>query len=137
MVTNAMAIPDPDKQYHLAVAASKKGISRALFQFNGISSHTKATNSTAHQDAERIIMFISFKLEDAETQYSNSEWEVLAIIRCLEEVRWMVISSLNPTLVYTDHEALRVLLTGLDNDAHSLGVLVSLQSFYFLADGGE
>lgn len=30
----------------------------------------------------------------------------------------MVISSLYPILVHTDHEALRVLLTGLDNDAH-------------------
>ena len=30
----------------------------------------------------------------------------------------MVISSLYPILVYTDHKALLVLLTGLDNDAH-------------------
>ena len=30
----------------------------------------------------------------------------------------MVITSPYPILVYTDHEALKVLLTGLDNDAH-------------------
>ena len=65
-----------------------------------------------------MVMFISFKLEDAETWYSNLEWEALAVIRCLAEVRWMVISSPYPTLVYTNHEALQVLLTGLDNDAH-------------------
>ena len=117
IVTNAMAMPDPDKQSHLAVDASKKGIGGALFQFDGISSHTEATNSAVHQDAERIVMFISFKLEDAETRYSNSEREAL-VIRCLAEVCWMVISSPYPTLVYTDHEVLRVLLTRLDNDAH-------------------
>ena len=118
IVTNAMALPDPDHQYHLAVDASKKGIGGALFQLEGISAHTEATNSLGHRDAERMIMFISFKLEDAETRYSNSEREALAVIRCLAKVRWMVISSLYPILVYTDHEALRVLLTGLDNDAH-------------------
>ena len=89
-----------------------------LFQFEGISPHIEATNRAVHQDAEQIVMFISFKLEDGETQCSNSEWEALAFIPCLAEVRWMVISSWYPTLVYTDHEALRVLLTGLDNDAH-------------------
>jgi len=30
----------------------------------------------------------------------------------------MVIASEYPVFVYTDHEALRVLLTGIDNDAH-------------------
>ena len=118
IVTNAMALPDSDRQYHLAVDASKRGVGGALFQLEGINAHTEATNSLAHRDAERIIMFISFKLEDAETRYSNSEREALAVIRCLAEVRWMVISSPYPVLVYTDHEALRVLLTGLDNDAH-------------------
>ena len=115
---NAMAQPDPNQQYHLAVDASKKGIGGALFQLEGIAPHTEASNSVVHRDSERMVMFISFKLEDAETRYSNSEREALAVIRCLAEVRWMVISSAYPILVYTDHEALRVLLTGLDNDAH-------------------
>ena len=118
IVTNAMAQPDSDQQYHLAVDASKRGIGGALFQLEGVAPHTEATNSVAHRDSERMIMFLSFKLEDAETRYSNSEREALAVIRCLALVRWMVISSLYPLLVYTDHEALRVLLTGLDNDAH-------------------
>lgn len=63
-------------------------------------------------------MFISFRLCDAETHYSNSEREALAVIRCLAEICWMVISSPYAIFVYTDHEALRVLLTGLDNDAY-------------------
>ena len=118
IVTNAIALPDPDHQYQLAVDASKKGIGGALFQLEGISAHTEATNSLGHRAAERMIMFISFKLEDAEARYSNSEREALAVIRCLTDVRRMVISLLYLITFYMDHEELRVRLTGLDNDAH-------------------
>lgn len=118
IATNAMASPDVESQYHLAVDASKRGIGGVLFQLEGIPAHTEADTTLAHRESERMIMFISFKLEDAETRYSNSEREALAVVRCMAEVRWMVISSPYPIFVYTDHEALKVLLTGLDNDAH-------------------
>ena len=116
---NAMAPPDPELQHpNLAVDASKKGIGGVLFQMDKIAAHTEASNSLANREAEKMIMFISFRLEDAETRYANSEREALAVIRCLAEVRWMIIASEPPTLVYTDHEALKVLLMGMDNDAH-------------------
>ena len=118
IATNAMASPNPDLQYHLAVDASKRGIGGVLFQLENIKAYTEATNSEIHKAAERLIMFLSFRLEDPETRYSNSEREALAVVRCLAEVKWMVMASLYPTLVYTDHEALKVLLTGPDNDAH-------------------
>ena len=118
IATNAMAPPDPDLQYHLAVDASKRGIGGVLFQLENIRAYTEATNSEAHRAAERLITFLSFRLEDPETHYSNSKREALAMVRCLAEVKWMVMTSLYPTLVYTDHEALKVLLTGPDNDAH-------------------
>lgn len=63
-------------------------------------------------------MFISFRLAEVESRYSNSEREALAVIRCLAEVRWMIIASAYPVFVYTDDEALKTLLTRLDNDAH-------------------
>ena len=118
IANNAMAPPDAKQQYHLAVDASKRGIGGVLFRLDNVKLHVEANNSVAHRDGERIIMFISFKLEDPETRYSNSEREALAVVRCLAEVRWMVIALEYPTLVYTDHEVLKVLLTGLDNDAH-------------------
>ena len=118
IANNAMAPPDAEQQYQLAVDASKRGIGGVLFQLDNVKPHVEANNSVAHRDAERIIMFISFKLEDPETRYSNSEREALTMVRCLAEVKWMVVASEYPTLVYTDHEALKVLLTGLDNDAH-------------------
>ena len=106
------------RRYNLAVDASKKGIGEALFQLNGINPGTEANNRQAHRNSEKIIMFISFRLGDVETSYSNSEREALAVFHCLVEVRCMVLSSPYAIFVYTDHEELRVLLTGLDNDAH-------------------
>ena len=118
IANNAMASPDPAAQYHLAVDASKLGIGGVLFQLHGIPPGSEALSNTACRAAERIIMFISFRLSDAESRYSNSEREALAVIRCLAEIRWMVIASPYPIYVYTDHEALKTLLTGTDNDAH-------------------
>jgi len=118
IANNAMAAPDAYSQYHLAVDPSKRGLGGVLFQLTGIPSGVEATNSPLHREAERAIMFISFKHADAETRYSNSEREALAVVRCLAEVRRMVIASEYPVFVYTDHEALRVLLTGIANDAH-------------------
>ena len=64
------------------------------------------------------MMFISFRLTEVETRYSNSEREALTVVRCLPEVPWMVMASKHPVLIYTNHSALQTLLTGLDNDAH-------------------
>jgi len=118
IANNAMAAPNPHAQYHLAVDASKKGLGGVLFQLGEVVPGTEATNTEKHRMMERIIMFISFRLAEVESRYSNSEREALAVIRCLAEVRWMIIASPYPVFVYTDHEALKTLLTGPDNDAH-------------------
>jgi len=118
IANNAMAAPNPNAQYHLAVDASKKGLGGVLFQLGEVDPGTEATNTGKHRMMERIIMFISFRLAEVESRYSNSEREALAVIRCLAEVRWMIIASPYPVFVYTDHEALKTLLTGPDNDAH-------------------
>ena len=48
-------------------------------------------------------MFLSFRLADVETRYVNSERECLAVVRCLAEVRWLVMGNQHPVLVYSDH----------------------------------
>jgi len=118
IANNAIASPDPNRQYHLAVDASKRGIGGVLFQLDGVEARTEAGSNSIHRVAERIIMFIFFRLSDTERRYSNSEREALAVIRCLAEVWWMVMASKHLVMVYTDHEALKTLLTGLDNNAH-------------------
>ena len=88
-----------------------------MFQQDCIEAGTEAGNGKVYRDAERIIIVMCFRLSLVETRYSNSEREELAVVGCLTEVRWMVMASKYPILVYTDHEALRTLLTGIDNDA--------------------
>ena len=55
-------------------------------------------------------MFILFLLTDAETCYSNTKQECLAIIRALTEVQWLVIRSSHSVMLYTDYNALLAIL---------------------------
>jgi len=55
-------------------------------------------------------MFISKVFTRPETRYSTTERVALAVVRCLEEVGWLILGSAYPTKVYTDHVALVSLL---------------------------
>jgi len=81
-----MASPDLNSQYHLAVDASKSGIGGVLFQLEEVEAGTEAGSNSIHQVAERIMIFISFRLSNTEMRYSNSEREALPVIQCLAEV---------------------------------------------------
>ena len=96
---------DPELQYHLATDASDTALGGCLFQLYDTSPGTEAT--PRWKPNERINMFLSYKLQDAETRYSNSERECYAIVKCLAEIRWLVMGSKYPVMVYTDHEALK------------------------------
>ncbi|KAF3931381.1 Protease [Dactylella cylindrospora] len=117
VVNRAMTSGEPKIQYHLVTDASKTGIGGILFQMPDIEAGVEAT--LKNKGAERIIMFISFKLADAETRYTTTEREALAVVRCLAEVRWLVHGSPFPVKIYTDHSALlKVFGKGAD-DSHS------------------
>lgn len=79
---------------------------------------------------ERIIMFLSYRLQDAETRYLNSERECYTIVKCLAEVRWMVVGSKHPVTIYTDHEAPKpILTTGKTENARIATWVDSLREF--------
>lgn len=65
----------------------------------------------SYKEHIRIIMFMSFWLEDAETRYDTIKREALAVVRCLAEVRWFVTKSEYLTKHYTDHSALESIFT--------------------------
>lgn len=113
--SNAMEGTDPEVQYHLATDASKWCLEDVLFQLVDASSRTEATHS--YKENIRIIMFMSFRLEDAKTRYDTTEREALVVVRCLAEVRWLVTRSRYPTKLYTDHSALESIFTQ-GSDAH-------------------
>ena len=105
IANNARSGIDPQVQFHLAVDASQVAIGGVLFQLHGVPSGTEASPQFGSQ--ERINLFLSFKLADAETRYVNSEKEFLAVVRCLSEVKRLVIGSLYPVMIDSDHTALR------------------------------
>ncbi len=106
---NAMKGADQVVQYYTATDASQWCLECVLFQLVDASSGLKATNS--YKEHIRIIIFMSFGLEDAETRYDTKEKEALAVIRYLAEVRWLVTGSEYPTKLYTDHSALEIIFT--------------------------
>jgi len=108
IIENVVYGGDETTQYHLMTDASLHAIGGVLCQ---IPSYPAGTNiSKATREDIKVIMFISKRLLPAETRYSTTEREALAILRCLEEVRWLILGSSYPTKVYTDHQALVILL---------------------------
>ncbi len=56
------------------------------------------------------MMFMSFKLNDAETRYSNIERECLIIMNALTKIRWLVLNNQWKTICYTNHHALNSIM---------------------------
>jgi hypothetical protein len=109
----SLAGGDNSRQYHLATDASGTGIGGVLFQLRDTSAGTVPLENT--RGKENFVMFMSFRLSDAETRYHTTEREALAVVRCLEEVHWLVLGATYPVKLYTDHQALTTILQG--NDA--------------------
>ncbi|KAL3247644.1 hypothetical protein ABHI18_012339, partial [Aspergillus niger] len=104
---------DPTTQYHLATDASNQGLGGVLFQIRGVPEGTRASRRTLRN--EEPVMFMSFALTATETRYHTTEKETLAVLRCLEESRWLVKGSRFPTILYTDHTALKSVLGDSNN----------------------
>ena len=66
-----MASADPKIQFHLATDASKTGIRGVLFQLPGKPLETKANSK--HEMGKKIILFPSFQLSNAKSQYVTTE----------------------------------------------------------------
>ena len=114
IIENVVYGGDETTQYHLITDALSHAIGGVLFQLPN--SPAGINISAATRKDIKVVMFISKRLSPTETRYSTTEREALAILRCLEEVRWHILGSPFPTKVYTDHQALVILLR--KNDAH-------------------
>ena len=104
VIDNVVYGGDDAHQYHLMMDTSKNALGGVLFQLPGLPPGT--TFTTSMRSKMKIVMSISKRCLPAETRYSTTEREALAILQCLEEVLWLVLGSLFSTKVYTDHQAL-------------------------------
>ncbi|KAJ5679602.1 hypothetical protein N7462_007846 [Penicillium macrosclerotiorum] len=105
---------DPTIQYHLATDASGQGLGGVLFQIADVPVGTRASRETSSK--EQTVMYMSYALTDPETRYHTTEKEALAVLKCLEECRWLVQGVEHPVILYTDHLALKTVF-GSTSDA--------------------
>lgn len=116
VVENACCGSDDELQYHLASDASKTGTGGVLFQLPGVAAGVTA--GSAHKDAMRIVMWMSFRLSATESKYSTQEREGLAMMRNLDECAWLVKGLRWPVKCYTDHFSLVSIMQTNTKDAH-------------------
>ena len=111
IIHNACWGGDPRFQFHLATDASKFAYGVVLFQIPTRPVGTRICDKLKSE--MRIVQFISKKLTPEETRYHTTDREALAVVRCLEECRWLVMQAASiPVILYTDHKALLSILQG-------------------------
>ena len=105
--------PDWTKPFELMCDASDYAVGAVLGQ--------------RHEGKPHVIYYASRTLNDAQINYTTTEKEFLAVVFSLEKFRSYLIGS--QTIVYTDHAALRYLLTKKDAKARLLRWILLLQEF--------
>jgi hypothetical protein len=105
--------PDWDLPFELMCDASDYAIGAVLGQRRGKESC--------------VISYASKTLNDAQLNYSTTEKELLAVVFALDKFRSYLIGS--PIVVFTDHAALKYLMTKQDAKARLIRWVLLLQEF--------
>ena len=72
-------------QFHLITNISETKLKVCLFQLQNIEAKIKIISKLLIH--ERMFMFLFYRLNDAETRYSNSERECYVIVKSLIEIK--------------------------------------------------
>ncbi|GJR19497.1 reverse transcriptase domain-containing protein [Tanacetum coccineum] len=107
--------PDWDLPFELMCDASDFAIGAVLGQH--------------HEKHFRPIHYASKTMNEAESHYTTTEKEMLAVVYAFEKFRSYLI--LNKSVVYTDHSALKYLFAKKDSKARLLRWVLLLQEFDF------
>ncbi|GJR66194.1 reverse transcriptase domain-containing protein [Tanacetum coccineum] len=107
--------PDWDLPFELMCDASDFAIGAVLGQ--------------RHEKHFRPIHYASKTMNEAESHYTTTEKEMLAVVYAFEKFRSYLI--LNKSIVYTDHSALKYLFAKKDSKARLLRWVLLLQEFTF------
>ncbi|GJY35438.1 reverse transcriptase domain-containing protein [Tanacetum coccineum] len=107
--------PDWDLPFELMCDASDFAIGAVLGQ--------------RHEKHFRPIHYASKTMNEAESRYTTTEKEMLAVVYAFEKFRSYII--LNKSIMYTDHSALKYLFAKEDSKARMLWWFLLLQEFDF------
>ncbi|GKA97354.1 reverse transcriptase domain-containing protein [Tanacetum coccineum] len=91
--------------------------------------HAGAVLGQRHEKHFRPIHYASKTMNEAESHYTTTEKEMLAVVYAFEKFRSYLI--LNKSIVYTDHSALKYLFAKKDSKARLLRWVLLLQEFDF------
>ncbi|GJT38219.1 reverse transcriptase domain-containing protein [Tanacetum coccineum] len=91
--------------------------------------HAGAVLGQHHEKHFRPIHYASKTMNEAESHYTITEKEMLAVVYAFEKFRSYLI--LNKSIVYTDHSALKYLFAKKDSKARLLWWVLLLQEFKF------
>lgn len=130
VIWNACVGSDPVKRHYLATDVSKHGFGGIFFQLADEDEKKMSLKSPQiPKGKEKVIHYISQQFNDAGTRYPILEREALAVLRCLEDVRWIAVSSRYPIVVYTHQSALMNLLRGDDTKGRMAGWQIRLAEY--------
>ncbi|XP_052623609.1 uncharacterized protein LOC128128892, partial [Lactuca sativa] len=108
-----MQAPNWDLPFEIMCDASNYAIGAVLGQKNGRASH--------------VIYYASRTLDNAQSNYSTTEKELLAIVFALEKFRQYLLGT--KVIVYSDHAALKYLMTKKDAKPRLIRWILLLQEF--------
>ncbi|GJW69332.1 reverse transcriptase domain-containing protein, partial [Tanacetum coccineum] len=91
--------------------------------------HAGAVLGQRHEKHFKPIHYASKTMNEAESHYTTTEKEMLAVVYAFEKFRSYLI--LNKSIVYTDHSALKYLFAKKDSKARLLRWVLLLQEFDF------
>ncbi|GJR71126.1 reverse transcriptase domain-containing protein [Tanacetum coccineum] len=91
--------------------------------------HAGAVLGQRHEKHFRPIQYASKTMNEAESHYTTTEKEMLAVVYAFKKFRSYLI--LNKSVVYTDHSALKYLFAKKDSKARLLRWVLLLQEFDF------
>lgn len=109
------------RRHYLAVDTSAHGFGAVFFQLTDDAERILAKRKTFPRGQERVVHFISQKFSETEQRYIPLERDCLAVLRSLEEVRWMAAQSRFPIITYIDQHSLVTMLQGDDTKGRMAG----------------
>jgi len=113
--TPVLALPDPKAKYCLHVDASQYALGAVLSQMQ--------------DKAEKVLGYVSRKLQDAETRYPAYDRELLGIRDAILYWKFNLHGTEQPFLIHTDHATLRWILTQPHRTVRQMDILMVLQNF--------
>lgn len=126
---NVIVGGDPKKRYYLAVCSVNTGFGSVLFQLEDNDERKLDKTRGFPKGKERVVQFIAQSFSDVESRYLDVERDCLALLRSLEEVRFLLLESQHPVVVFSDAAALISILGKDDSKGRIAGWRVRISEY--------